>query len=188
VSPPPPVAEASPGPVGTSQRPAPDAADPGEPPPPDDPDDDGHRAAQPVAVAATQAQPLGAASPGSAAPRDGIGGDTLLARWRDVVDQVKTRNTLLASALLSAQPVEATNNVLRVAFATEFNRNSAEKASNRQLIEKACERVYGVSYRLQSIVRDAADSPSLLDDPVINYATRTFGGQPRRVSADQPGL
>ena len=31
-------------------------------------------------------------------------------------------------------------------------------------------------------------SRRLLDDPVINYATRTFGGQPRRVSGDQAGL
>jgi hypothetical protein len=28
--------------------------------------------------------------------------------------------------------------------------------------------------------------PSLLDDPVINYAARTFGGQPKRLSADAP--
>ena len=78
------------------------------------------------------------------------------------------------------------DNVLVVAFATEFNRKSAEKATNRQLIETAFQRVYGTAYRLRCVVPDDADDRpgGLLDDPVINYATRTFGGQPKRLSGD----
>ena len=68
-----------------------------------------------------------------------------------------------------------------VAFSTDFNRKTAEKATNRQLIETAFERVYGSAYRLRATVPAGSDGPGLLEDPVINYAARTFGGQPRRV-------
>jgi hypothetical protein len=106
-------------------------------------------------------------------------------RWPDVVDQVKSRNGLLGSALGSARPLAIEDNLLVVAFATEFNRNSAEKQANRQLIERAFERVYGTAYRLRSTVStDKESGSSLLDDPVINYAARTFGGEPKRVPGD----
>ncbi len=105
-------------------------------------------------------------------------------RWPDVVDQVKSRNGLLGSALGSAQPLAIEDQVLIVAFATEFNRNSAEKPTNRQLIERAFERVYGTAYRLRCTVSSGTEAGvgGLLDDPVINYATRTFGGQPKRLT------
>jgi hypothetical protein len=101
-----------------------------------------------------------------------------------VVDQVKSRNGLLGSALGSAHPLAIEDQVLIVAFATEFNRNSAEKPTNRQLIERAFERVYGTAYRLRCTVSTGAEAGvgGLLDDPVINYATRTFGGQPKRLT------
>ncbi len=105
-------------------------------------------------------------------------------RWPDVIEQVKNRNSLLASTLGSAHPMGLEDNVLIVAFATDFNRKSAEKATNRQLIERAFERVYGTAYRLRCTVSQGTEAGvgGLLDDPVINYATRTFGGQPKRVT------
>jgi len=107
-------------------------------------------------------------------------------RWPDVIEQVKNRNSLLASTLGSAHPMGLEDNVLIVAFATDFNRKSAEKATNRQLIERAFERVYGTAYRLRCTVSQGTEAGvgGLLDDPVINYATRTFGGQPKRVTTD----
>ena len=108
-------------------------------------------------------------------------GDQLKARWADVIEQVKRRNGLVGSILGSAEPLGLEDSVLVVAFSTEFNRKTAEKATNRQLIETAFERVYGSAYRLRATAPAGADGPGLLEDPVINYATRTFGGQPRRV-------
>jgi DNA polymerase-3 subunit gamma/tau len=107
-------------------------------------------------------------------------------RWADVVEHVKNRNSLFGATLGSAHPVGLDGNVVTVSFATEFNRKSAEKSTNRQLIETAFERVYGTAYRLRCTVSTAAEAGvgSLLDDPVINYATRTFGGQPKRVTGD----
>jgi DNA polymerase III subunit gamma/tau len=119
--------------------------------------------------------------PNQPAVPDGLLGD----RWHDVVDQVKNRNPILASLLGSAHPVGVEDNRLVVAFGTDFNRRTAEKASHTQLIEAAFERVYGTPYRLRCTVRSETGSgPGLLDDPVINYAARMFGGQPRRVTSD----
>jgi DNA polymerase III subunit gamma/tau len=114
----------------------------------------------------------------SVAPR---GEAQLRSRWLDVVDHVQRRNTLLAAMVRSAQPVALEDTLLTVAFSTELNRKSAERSTSRQLIEAAFERVYGTAYRLKAVV---AEESGLLDDPVINFAQRTFGGQPKRVPTD----
>ena len=116
----------------------------------------------------------------------GFDGEGLRSRWPDVIEQVKRRNGLLGSILGSAKPLSIEDAVLLVAFGTDFNRKTAEKTNNRQLIETAFERVYGSAYRLRCTI-DAPEegSPSLLDDPVINYAARTFGGQPKRVASEE---
>jgi DNA polymerase-3 subunit gamma/tau len=130
---------------------------------------------------------LEASPPTAPAPVPTAGDGTLRSRWPDVIDIVKTRNPILASLLGSAHPLHVQDNLLTVAFGTDFNRKSAEKPTHRQIIETAFERVYGTAYRLRCTVKtDAESGASLLDDPVINYATRTFGGQPKRVAADQP--
>jgi DNA polymerase-3 subunit gamma/tau len=117
-----------------------------------------------------------------APPPPPVAGDQALkAKWPDVIEQVMRRNGLVGSILGSAEPVSVEDSVLVVAFSTDFNRKTAEKATNRQLIETAFERVYGSAYRLRATVPAAAAGTGLLEDPVINYATRTFGGQPRRV-------
>ena len=47
-------------------------------------------------------------------------------------------------------------------------------------------RVYGGAYRLRCTTQAAPDGDAnLLDDPVINYAARTFGGQPKRVAGEE---
>jgi DNA polymerase III subunit gamma/tau len=124
-------------------------------------------------------------SPPSAASSDRSGTDrSLTERWPDVVEQIQRRNGLLASIVRSAHPLALDDVVLTVAFSTEYNRKAADKSTNRQVIEAALERVYGTAYRLRAIVAAESSGPSLLDDPVINFAQRTFGGQPKRVPTD----
>ena len=102
-----------------------------------------------------------------------------------MIEHVKRRNGLVGSILGSAQPVALEDSVLVVVFSTDFNRKTAEKSTNRQLIETAFERVYGSAYRLRGTVANGdSETPSLIDDPVINFAQRTFGGEPKRVSTD----
>jgi hypothetical protein len=107
---------------------------------------------------------------------------TLHTRWPDVVEQVQRRSPLLAAFVSSAQPLTLDDSVLTVAFSTDHNRKSAERANHRQVIEAAFQRVYGAPYRLRAVV--ASETGSLLDDPVINFAQRTFGGQPKRVPTE----
>jgi DNA polymerase-3 subunit gamma/tau len=110
---------------------------------------------------------------------------TLESRWPDVVDQVRRRNPLLAAIVSSAQPLSLDEAVLVVGFSTEHNRKSAERPNNRQVIETAFERVYGTAYRLRGTVASGLEGgANLLADPVINFAQRTFGGQPRRVPVE----
>jgi DNA polymerase III subunit gamma/tau len=127
---------------------------------------------------------------GQSQAQDGVPSQDLLkARWPDVIDHVKVRKPILGALLSSARPVAIDDGVLTVAFETEFNRKRAEIGANRQAIEAGLEHALGRAYRLRCTVGNAADgSPSLLEDPVINYAARTFGGQPRRVPGDQPQL
>jgi DNA polymerase-3 subunit gamma/tau len=138
--------------------------------------------ASPPTLAAVTEIPAVAGQPEATTPA----ASALQLRWPDVVEHVKNRNSLFGATLGSAHPVGLTENVVTVSFATEFNRKSAEKSTNRQLIETAFERVFGTAYRLRCTVSSGTEAGvgGLLDDPVINYATRTFGGQPKRVSTD----
>jgi DNA polymerase III subunit gamma/tau len=137
-------------------------------------------APQPPPPPLPQEQPPAEIASPPPAPAPVVADANLKTRWPDVVEQVKTRNPILASLLGSAQPVGVEDNLLTVSFGTDFNRKSAEKSAHRQIIETAFERVYGAPYRLRCTV--GADSQaSLLDDPVINYAARTFGGEPKRL-------
>jgi hypothetical protein len=134
------------------------------------------------ATAADEPAPA-AASDGAAAPSQ----EALKSRWPDVVDHVRSRKPILGALLSSARPVSTDGAVLTVAFETEFNKKRAEIGANRQAIEAGIEHALGRAYRLRCTVNGAGDGqPSLLEDPVINYAARTFGGQPRRVASD-PG-
>ncbi len=130
--------------------------------------------------------PTPEAPPAPAAEASKPGADeNLRSRWPDVIEYVKSRNPILASLLGSAHPVNLDDRVIVVAFASEFNRKSAESRTHRQLIETAFQRVYGAAYVLRGMVGNGGDdAPSLLDDPVINFAQRTFGGQPERVPTD----
>src|SRR5438105_9349084 len=65
-----------------------------------------------------------------------VGDQALKARWPDVIEQVKRRNGLVGSILGSAEPLSLDDSsVLVVAFSTDFNRKTAEKATNRQPID-----------------------------------------------------
>jgi DNA polymerase-3 subunit gamma/tau len=114
---------------------------------------------------------------------------TIQARWPDVVEHVTARKRMLGVLLSSAQPlgVEAPADQhgerLVVGLGTEFNLKRAELAANRQAIEDGVRHVFGQPYRLRCTLA-AGSASALLDDPVISYAVRVFGGQPRRLDED----
>lgn len=123
---------------------------------------------------------ISAASEPPAQPTSAMMSDAALAaRWPDVVEHVKQRNPLLASLLGRATPIKLEGSVVVVAFQTDFNRKSAESTTNRRVIEEALQKALGHEVRLRGTL--STGSQNLLDDPVINFAARTFGGEPRRL-------
>src|SRR6266540_3099711 len=121
-----------------------------------------------------RAQPAPAAEPST---------EVIRSRWPDVVDHVRSRKPILGALLSSAQPVSIEDTVLTVAFGTDFNRKRAELAANRQAIEAGLQHALGREFRLKCTTAASSEgAPNLLEDPVINFAARTFGGEPRRLS------
>ncbi|HYY88317.1 MAG TPA: hypothetical protein VFA49_05950, partial [Chloroflexota bacterium] len=110
---------------------------------------------------------------------------TIQARWPDVVDYVTQRKRMLGVMMSSTQPLglEEGGQRLVVGFGTDFNLKRAEQFGNRQAIEEGVRHVYGRSYRLRCTLGASGEGTALLDDPVISYAVRTFGGEPRRVES-----
>ena len=102
-----------------------------------------------------------------------------------MVEHVTARKRMLGVLMSSAQPlgVEDGGERLVVAFGTDFNLKRAELAANRQAIEDGVRHVFGQPYRLRCTLA-AGSASALLDDPVISYAVRVFGGQPRRLDED----
>jgi DNA polymerase-3 subunit gamma/tau len=110
--------------------------------------------------------------------------ELMRSRWPDVIDHVKGRKPILAALLSSAHPIQLEDQTLTVAFGTDFNRKRAELAANRQAIEDGIQYALGKPYRLKCTIASSGGTPSLLDDPVINFAAMKFGGEPRRISDD----
>jgi len=104
------------------------------------------------------------------------------------VDHVRSRKPILGALLSSAQPIALEDGQLTVAFGTEFNRKRAELAANRQAIEAGLQHALGRAFKVKCTVANSGGAPSLLEDPVINFAQRTFGGEPRRLGDEPTGL
>jgi DNA polymerase III subunit gamma/tau len=135
------------------------------------------------------APPAPTATPAPAATQAADASTELVrSRWPDVVDHVRSRKPILGALLSSAQPIALEDGQLTVAFGTEFNRKRAELAANRQAIEAGLQHALGRAFKLKCTVANSGGAPSLLEDPVINFAQRTFGGEPRRLGDEPTGL
>ncbi len=104
-------------------------------------------------------------------------------RWPRVVEYVKREKPFLGVPLSSAHLTGVEDSCLTVAFASEFNRKRADTATNRRTIEDGVRQELGGDYRVRCVLSSSVD---LFADPVISYAASKFGGEPRRVSSEQP--
>jgi DNA polymerase III subunit gamma/tau len=195
---PPPAAPAPPPPIPAA---APVSQPSAEPSQPVDGEDE---QALPTVVQTTQGEPLPLqaddvaepiAEPAAEVPDEQVAAEppdehtaahqlaAVQARWADVVEAVTARKRMLGVLMSSAQPigVEEGGERLVVGFGSDFNLKRAELAANRQAIEEGVRHVFGRPYRLRCTLAATGGSP-LLEDPVINYAVRAFGGQPRRLA------
>lgn len=102
-------------------------------------------------------------------------------RWPDVYDFVKARNHMFAAMLLTSKPVRLEGDRLILAVGTAMNVRAVQKPNNTQCLESAFAHVFGHPLRVKPIVADESAGPSLFDDPVLSFAAKTFGGEPRLV-------
>ncbi|HET6318064.1 MAG TPA: hypothetical protein VFG86_16540, partial [Chloroflexota bacterium] len=140
---------------------------------------------EPVAV--SPPSPAPPAPPPPPAPAAEASAELVRSRWPDIIDHVRSRKPILGALLSSAQPIALEQGTLTVAFGTDFNRKRAELAANRQAIEAALQHALGTQLKLVCTTASSNGEQGLLEDPVINFAQRTFGGEPRRVD-DEPAL
>ncbi|MBV9359474.1 MAG: DNA polymerase III subunit gamma/tau, partial [Chloroflexi bacterium] len=110
-------------------------------------------------------------------------------RWDRVKEHAKSLRPGLATSLSSSEPIALADTTLVVAFATDFNRKRAERADNRRAIQEGVRQELGRELQIMCTLPEASrgSESGLVDDPVINYAARTFGGRPQRLSSPAMG-
>ncbi len=168
---PPPPREEAPPVVRIDPPPPPEVSPPAaraEPPAP----------APPITVAPATPPPAPASTADASA-------EAIRQRWPDVVDHVRTRKPILGALLSSAQPMSVEDGQLTVAFGTDFNRKRADLAANKLAIEQGLQHALGRELRIKCTVANN-QGEGLLEDPVINFAARTFGGEPKRITGEPP--
>jgi hypothetical protein len=116
----------------------------------------------------------------SAGP-DALSLKVIQARWPDVVEHVLAHRRIqgLSRALVAVEDGEHGQRLV-LGFGNDVYLNRAQAAKNRQALEDSIQAVLGRRYAL----RYTRVSDDLDDDPVISYAVRAFGGQPRRIDED----
>jgi DNA polymerase III gamma/tau subunit len=103
-------------------------------------------------------------------------------RWADVKEAVARKMTV-AAVMSTSRPLRVEGDLLVIGLETAFNLKNAEKPVNRPEIEKAVAAALRRPYRVKfALTSSEIGAPSLFDDPVINFAARTFGGEPRLLS------
>jgi hypothetical protein len=105
----------------------------------------------------------------------------VIERWPDVVDQISTTKPFLRAALTTARPIRVEGDTLLVDFGTAIHRRRAEAVANRRAIQDAIGQALSRHFHLKCVVGSNTTGPSLFEDPVITFAVRKFGGEPRRM-------
>lgn len=169
-------------------------AEPSPAPGPPEPDADSRSsvaapAAAPPSLPAPREEAAPAAVLPSAPPPPGAELQAVLDRWTDVVEQAATRRVGLRTALATARPKRVDDDTLVIQLA-RFHHKRAVMPENRSAIEAALLQAVGRQYRVRCVPEGEGESdasePSLFDDPVIRYAAKTFGGEPRLLARDPP--
>ena len=100
--------------------------------------------------------------------------------WAELVDHLKrAAGSPVRAALSTAKLLSIEGNTLVVDFGSSIHRKTAER--NREAIEQAIREALRQPYQLKCVVGSNNATPTLLDDPVISFAVRKFGGEPRRL-------
>jgi DNA polymerase-3 subunit gamma/tau len=120
---------------------------------------------------------------------DGSGANLARLReaWPDVLEAVKAMSNNVHVLLTTARPRElnATGTLVIAVDPGRRNERLSKEHGTRDTIQKAIQQVVGATLKVQCVV-GGDEAGDLLEDPVIRFAVKTFGGEPRREPAEHP--
>jgi len=109
----------------------------------------------------------------------------VLARWNDVMDEVKKRKKSTQAFLMEGKPVQLDGNTLIILFreGCSFHKDKVNQVENRQTIEEVLKQLFGTSLILQNYMEnefqtiETPKSPDLKnqEQALINKAKDMFG-------------
>ena len=109
--------------------------------------------------------------------------ETISERWDALMAKVQVSQKTLGIFLRLAQLVSFDGKVLKIAYSSEDRFPMSQVVDNRAALEKACEELWGQSFRLQceeTQVATAQDEPKKVvnsSDPIVKSVLDTFDGE-----------
>lgn len=116
------------------------------------------------------------------------GTSSVLAKWPQVMEQVRERGRTTHAMLLDGKPVAYANDMLLVAFRNTFHRENTEKPGSISVIEEVMGIVIGTPTRLVTVMQkewDDALAASFGDGHVAGSTSEEFRLEPEE--AEEPG-
>ena len=110
--------------------------------------------------------------------------DIILARWHEVMDEVKKRKKSTQAFLMEGKPAELRGNTINMVFreGCSFHKDKVNQAENRQTVEEVLKLVFGSALILQNYMEDEFKTmtTSEKEDPnkdqdLIEKAKEMFG-------------
>ncbi|MFY9493452.1 MAG: DNA polymerase III subunit gamma/tau [Minisyncoccia bacterium] len=76
----------------------------------------------------------------------------VLAKWPEIINEVRPHNHSLSGFLMSMKPKEATSNILTLSTKYSFHKDRLSEAKNKKIIEDAVHKVSGVRLALNCVL------------------------------------
>jgi len=113
-------------------------------------------------------------------PKVSPAGDTdILARWNEVLSEIKKSKPTLEAALREGSPVKAEGNTIIIGFSKTyaFHKSVVEKPANMKVIEKTLSRTTGIKdIRIEFVIENKHEE-SLADNNEVKKIIKFFDGE-----------
>jgi len=135
--------------------------------------------------ATAPAAPRGTGGASGTVVEPGVSFEILLARWREVMDEVKQRTRTVHAFLLEGRPREVSGSEVLLGVRHRFHMESLQDTKSRRVVEDALARVFGAPLRVRFALDDAPEAPAEAEpaneppvaagDMLVAEAVRRFG-------------
>ena len=109
--------------------------------------------------------------------------EDILDGWGEVLTKAKSSSHALNFMLGVARPISVADGVMELGFKYRLQQEKVAEHSNRQIVEKIVEEVYGSRYRVQSVFKEdmeiqalAKSDPAGDEEILIKTALAVFDG------------